>query len=331
MAKTFKVPSSPKINTYVIDNFLGADFTSDASTVDETKSPNCENMIRSVPGKVRKRAGYELLEDFGAYIYGVHTFHVADERLVHAGTKLYKITDPENPIYTGMAEHRSVSFELNMKLFILDGVAIKVYDGNTVQRIDAVGYIPTLSISKNPEGGGTDYQPLNLIQPAFIEQFYVDADHSTAKDFQLTFGNLDATTVLAWVLNSSGEWVAKTETTDFTVDRQTGKVTFVTAPGTSPVTGEDNVKIQAYRTVSGYADRVNHCTIGALFGVNGADDRLFISGNSDKGVGQDGNYYSYINYDWFSQQYDPTYFADTWYSKLGSDSSAIMGYSIINN
>lgn len=331
MATSFKIPPSPSIKTYVIGRFLGADFTSDSSTVDETKSPNCENMIRSVPGKIRKRTGYEELEDFGGRIYGVHRFAVADEHIVHAGTNLYKMDDSTTPIYTSMAAHRSVSFELNSKLFILDGTSIKVYDGTTVQRIDQVGYIPTVTISKNPEGGGKDYQPLNLVQPAFIEQFYVDADHATTKDFQLTFGNLDATTVQAWVLDGSGNWVAKTEGTHFSVNRTTGKVTFTTAPGQSPVTGEDNVKIQAYRTVAGYADRVNHCTIGALFGVNGADDRLFISGNSDKGIGTGGNYYSYINYDWFSQQYDPTYFGDTWYAKLGSDSSAIMGYSIINN
>lgn len=331
MAVNFKIPASPSIKTYVIGQFLGADFTSDSSTVDETKSPNCENMIRSVPGKIRKRVGYEELDDFTDHIYGVHRFAVADEYIVHAGEKLYKLGDDTyTPIYTSMAEHRSVAFELNSKLFILDGTAIKVYDGTTVQRIDQCGYIPTLTISKNPSGGGTDYQPLNLVQPAFIEQFYVDANHSGDTDFQLTFGNLDATTVKAWILDAGGNWVAKVEGTDFSVNRTTGVVHFDAPPGQSQVTGEDNVKIQAYRTVAGYADRVNHCTIGALFGVNGADDRLFISGNSDKGL-NGGQYYSYINYDWFSQQYDPTYFGDTWYAKLGSDSSAIMGYSIINN
>jgi hypothetical protein len=83
--------------------------------------------------------------------------------------------------------------------------------------------------------------------------------------------------------------------------------------------------------VEGYADRINHCTIGAMFGVNGANDRLFVSGNPDQGVNSDGDLFTFINCDWFSQQYDPTYFADVWYSKLGSDTSAIMGYSIINN
>lgn len=330
MAVSFNIPPSPKIHVYQSDKFLGADFTSDASTVDDTKSPNCENMIRSVPGKVRKRMGYHKVAEYGAQVYGVHKFSTTDEYLVHAGDKLYKWGD-DTPIYEHMAEHRSVAFELNMKLFILDGTALKVYDGTNVSLATDLAYIPTLTIAKDHTGGGTDYEPLNLLQPAFIELFYVKQEQATVTDFQLTFGGLDDTPVKAWVMASDGSWTLKEETTDFTVDRQTGKVTFLTAPGASPVTGEDNVKIQAYRTVEGYADRINHCTIGALFGVNGAGDRLFISGNSDKGIGTDGKLFSYINYDWFSQQYDPTYYGDTWYAKLGSDASAIMGYSIINN
>ena len=338
MAVSFKVPQSPKRQAYQCTTFLGADFTSESSTVDDTKSPNVENMIRSVPGKVRKRMGYHKICDCGASIYGVHYLSITDVWIIHAGTNLYKLSDFDDieegtfptPIYTQMAQHRSVSFQLNQQLVILDGTKIRIYDGTTVQPIENVAYIPLLTISKDCTGGGTDYEPLNLLQPGFIEQFYVKAEQATVTEFQLTFGGLDATTVLAWVLNSSGEWVAKTENTDFSVDRITGKVTFVTAPGASPISGADNVKIQAYRTVPGYADRINHCTIGAMFGVNGSGDRLFVSGNPDQGQ-ESGSLYTYINCDWFSQQYDPTYFADVWYSKLGSDTSAIMGYSIINN
>ena len=360
MAVNFKIPNSPKKQVYLAENFLGADFTSEASTVDDTKSPNVENMIRSVPGKIRKRMGYTLFADYHECIYGVHHLSTTDVWLIHAGNKLYNLTAPKGSfwtdhfynyivtenedkilfntddievtlVYEGMAEHRSVSFQLNQKLVILDGTKLRMYNGEEVQPIENVAYIPTLSISKDYTGGGTDYEPLNLLQPAWIEQFYVKAEQASVTTFQLTFGGLDDTEVLAWVLNSSGEWVAKEENTDFTVDRTAGKVTFLVAPGASPISGTDNVKIQAYRTVPGYADRVNHCTIGAMFGVNGAGDRLFVSGNPDQGVDSSGNLYTYINCDWFSQQYDPTYFADTWYSKLGSDTSAIMGYSIINN
>lgn len=362
MAVNFNIPKSPTKQVYESNNFLGADFTSEASTVDDTKSPNVENMIRSVPGKIRKRMGYKLFADYGETIYGVHHLSTTDVWLIHAGNKLYNLTAPKGSkwidhvnnfivdheatpnnilfqtgdvsitlVYTGMAEHRSVSFQLNQKLVILDGTKIRIYDGSTVRPVEDIAYIPTLSIAKDYTGGGTDYEPLNLLQPAFIEQFYVKQEQASEKTFQLTFGGLDATTVKAWLLNSSGEWVEKTESTDFSVDRTNGTVTFTTAPGQSPITGEDNVKIQAYRTVDGYADRINHCTIGAMFGVNGAGDRLFVSGNPDQGYDGDGNLFTYINCDWFSQQYDPTYFADVWYSKLGSDTSAIMGYSIINN
>ena len=355
MAVSFNIPKSPAKQVYESTKFLGADFTSESSTVDDTKSPNVENMIRSVPGKIRKRMGYEKLFDYKAPIYGVHHLSTTDIWLVHAGNKLYNLYAPKGGkwidhsdnyitdeasnnivllngdvdgtvIYTGMAEHRSVSFQLNQKLVILDGTKARIYDGTTVQPIEDIAYVPTLTISKDYTGGGEDYEPLNLLQPAFIEQFYVKAEQSSVTTFQLTFGGLDNTEVKAWLLDGNGDWNLKEEGTDFTVDRRTGVVTFASAPGASPITGEDNVKIQAYRTVAGYADRINHCTIGAMFGVNGANDRLFISGNPDQGVNGDGDLYTYINCDWFSQQYDPTYFADVWYSKLGSDTSAIMGY-----
>lgn len=375
----FNIPASPTIYSYESEAFLGADFTSDSTNVDDTKSPNCQNMIRSVPGKVRKRMGYKLFSDYGEHIYGVHKFTITNALIVHAGNKLYNLNaikgskwidnsdneivddnrdnimfldgNTENQLlYTGMAEHRSVSFQLNQKLVILDGTNIYIYDGQNVQPLSTklsngytysdIAYVPTLTISKDPSGGGTDYEPLNLLQPAFIELFIVTSEHATDKTFQLSFKNLNPVTVLDGVtyftpevslLNSNGEWVAKTYGTDFTYNSEAGTITFATAPGVSPLTGEDNVKIKVWREVAGYADRINHCQIGAMFGVNGANDRLFVSGNPDFGEGENDELYSYINYDWFSQQYDPTYFGDTWYAKLGSDSSAIMGYSIINN
>ena len=361
MAVSFRVPASPQVQVYQNNEFLGADFTSDASTVDDTKSPNMVNMIRSVPGKVRKRMGYKTAFVYDDCIYGAHHLATTNIWLIHSGNKLYYLNivqdhnwiDTDTPsnyivdqadnnillkthladaevIYTGMAQNRSVSFELAQKLIILDGKRALVFDGTTVQTLEASAYIPTIYIGKEPSGGGTPYEELNLMSPGFIEQYYVDSSHAAAKDFQLSFGDLDDTTVQAWILDNDGEWQEQTEGTDFTVDREMGVVTFVTAPGETPASS-DNVKIQAYRTVSGYADRINHCTIGALFGIGGANDRLFVSGNPDRGTDEEGNLYSFINWDWFSNQYDPTYFPDTSWNRLGSDNTPIMGYSIINN
>lgn len=52
-----KLPSADvvKTNAMVINDFYGCDFSSGATNIDPRRSPNCENMIRSSPGRVRKR------------------------------------------------------------------------------------------------------------------------------------------------------------------------------------------------------------------------------------------------------------------------------------
>lgn len=314
MPVSFKVPSSPKRSVAVIDEFLGVDFTNSPSNVDLKKSPNGINMIRDVPGKVRKCMGYETIKTYSDRINGAHFRHGDEEYLIHSGTKLYK---GDTVLYSDMNDARSKSWQIEDNLYIVDGKALLVYDGETVKKASEEAYIPTLTIAKAPSGGGEQYEPLNLMQPGFTELF---GGTATDKTFQLSFSGLDSTPVQAWILNSSGDWVQKTEGTDFSVNRATGAVTFTAAPGESPVSGEDNVKITAFRTVDGYSDRINKCRFGILFGVNGAADRIFLSGNPD-----------YINYDWYCDYNNPLYWPDTGYATLGTAKSAIVGYSIIND
>ena len=298
-----------------IDDFLGVDFSNSPANIDDNKSPNAVNLIRDVPGKVRKRMGYEVIKDYGqGNINGYHTRRGDDKAIVHVGTKMYM---GDNIVYEGANDAISRSWQFNDNLYIIDGKKMLQYDGKSLHTCESVAYIPTITIAKAPGGGGTQYEALNLIQPAFIELFLSDGSSTS---YQLTFGELDNTPVKVWLLDSNANWVEKNEGTDFTVNRPAGIINFTTAPGKSPLTGEDNVKIQAYRTVEGYADRINRCKFGTRFGVNGAFDRLFISGNPD-----------YPNSDWYSQQWDCTYFPDTGYSLLGSSKSAIVGYSIISN
>ena len=67
---TIKLPSSsaPSMSQVRIETFLGVDLTNQASNVDEYKSPNAENMIRDVPGKVRKCMGWYIYEDFEGWM-----------------------------------------------------------------------------------------------------------------------------------------------------------------------------------------------------------------------------------------------------------------------
>lgn len=341
-AVSFKVPASPQTSIQTIDTFLGVDYTNSPANIDIVRSPNAQNMVRDVPGKVRKSLGwytfktYETVENEGEEnevrtplkINGYHALRGDDEYLIHAGTNFYHGDDL---IYSDANDERSKSWQFDDKLYIIDGKKLLVYyktkeipEGETeevtvfhVEPVTATAYIPTLTISKDPSGAGTSYEDLNLLQPGFTEQFLGQAG---VTQYVMSFSGLDDTEVKAQKLAADGTWVNLTENTDFTVDRTTGVITFTTAPGVSPVTGEDNVKITAYRTVEDYADRINKCTIGTLYGVSGGNDRLFLSGNPD-----------YINYDWHSQQYDPTYFPDTSYARLGSDASAIVGYSVVSS
>lgn len=317
MPVQFKAPASRPRSILQVDTFLGVDLTSDPGNVAVTRSPCGTNMIRDVPGKVRKCMGYETIARFQGRVNGYHRRGQDTVGLVHAGTEIYPMDDPDHPLYSQAADHRSKSWQFENKLYILDGKALLVYDGTQIRPASEAAKVPLVTIAKAPGGGGTDYEPLNLLQPKFTEKFAGTVGDTV---YCLTFSGLDATPVTARVLNSAGDWVEKAEGTDFTVDRAAGKVTFKTAPGKSPLTGEDNVEITAARTVEGYAARINQCDIGILFGVNGASDRLFIAGNPD-----------YPNYDWYSGQFDPTYWPDTGYSILGTGRSAIIGYSIINN
>ena len=319
MAVQFKVPAQTKRSTLTIDTFLGADFTNDPANVDIDKSPNVLNMIRDVPGKVRKSMGYQTLASFSDAINGYHTKHGKTNGLIHAGTTIYEGIENPVSVYTGANNARSRSWQFGDKVCILDGKALLIWDGTDVKTATSDAKIPVTLIGGNPAGGGTSYYALNLLSPGFTEQFLGTAGTT---EYHLSYTDLDDTEVTAQVMANDGTWTDLVENTDFSVDRETGVVTFNSAPGESPVTGEDNVKITAYKTVEGYADRVNKCSLGVLYGASGDLNRLFVSGNPDS---------EYINYQWYSAANDPTYFPDTNYQLIGTAKSAIIGYSVISS
>lgn len=330
----FDVPSPQSISVAMIEEFKGVDLNSSPPNVALYRSPYAMNMIRDVPGKVRKRQGYEKTGTYSGRINGV--FRLNEKVLIHAGDSLY--LDGES-IYTGMADERSMGRQFFGKLFIFDGKKALCYgefpkEGQeeeedpekewVIKTLEEAAYVPTIIISRNPTGGGTTLEPINLIGRKFKESFLGTEED---KIYQLTTDNLDEDTVEVRVLEKQAEtedakdtWKDLAEGKDFTVDRTTGKVTFTTAPGKSPVSGMDNIEITAAKTRDGYADKINQCRIMTLFGVNGAIDRIFVSGNPE-----------FPNQDWYCQIKDAFYWGDLWYSVLGQDGSAVVGYSVIND
>ena len=317
----FDIPAAPKKQSMVIEAFRGVDLNNSPSNVHKSRSPEAPNMIRDQVGKVRKRTGYTTMVTApgGGRINGVH--RLGAELLVHAGGKLYRRT------VTGgswgleeigaMADAKSRSFVFDKKLYLLDGSMYRVYDGKTLEPVSSNATVPTVIISRRPTGGGTAYQGLNLLGKKWTESFLGTKE---ATVYQLSADKLDQDPVTAEVLGQDGAWTAKQEGEDFTVDREKGTVTFKTAPGESPVTGQDNVRITAAKTREGYADTINHCTIPAVYGVGGATDRAFLGGNPEK----EGT-------DFYSAFDDPAFFPDTSYTKISRDGGTIAGYTVLSN
>ncbi len=294
MAKTAPV----RQKRITIDRFLGVDFANAETEVDTRRSPWAPNMVADKAGYPEKRPGYTCLQSYPGPVHGMGFFQ--GNMLVHAGTKLY---GPEKTIlYSDMAERRSAFFHWEDKLYILDGSHYLVYDGAQAKEVD--GFIPTTVIGREPSGGGTLFEAVNLLQPKRINSFVSDG---TATEFLLDSMGIDTAEVAVWV---DGE--EKSEGEDYTVDREAGKVIFTQAPADSE--GLDSVTIRFSKTVTGYRERICKCTIAGSFGL-GNDSRVFLTGNPE-----------YPNTDWQSGLYDPTYFPDTGYTRLGSENTAIMGY-----
>lgn len=308
-----------------IDRFYGIDYTTDPSNVSMNQSPYAPNMIRDVPGKMRKCMGYYEVGRYDGSINGFHRLRGENAYLIHAGESIIRVEGDKSTVLFAQANNeRSRSFQYStiengvpvQKLVIQDGKKLLVYDGETVVTAESVATIPTITIAKGSENAAS-YDPVNLLQPKYRESFY--AEDVTVFGMSLTPLDDGSPVVVEW-LNNSGAW-EDISGEIASIDYESGTIT-LNAAKPVVVTGEDNIRITAQKTVEGYADRINKCNIGILYGVNGASDRLFVSGNPDT---------NYLNYDFYSGMNDPTYWPDIGYSTLGSPASAVMGYSIINN
>jgi hypothetical protein len=289
-------------------NFRGVDFSNRKDEVSLYRSPDALNMWKNYKNSkgrcVESRPDIELVKEFADTITGLffYTYHDGSSHMVvHSGTKLY---DNGNVIYSKMAQNKSQYFVYNNLLYIKDGASYLVYDGKAVKEVE--GYIPTTSIGRSAAGGGTIYQDVNLLTGIRKNSFVGDG---TSKDYFVDVESFDTDyKVRVWVND-------KELTTGFTVAASTGKVTFTTAPSEPGTVGQDNVIIQFRKTVSGYRDKIDKCTLLEVF-----DNRVFFAGNPD-----------YPNMLWHCSLEDPTYCSDLDYYPEGMDNSNIKALISGNN
>lgn len=296
MSAPYQFFAADTVQEVVVERFAGVDFASHQTKVDWARSPDACNMIANDTFFPVKRTGYRKVAQFDGEIFGLHRFEA--DTLCHEGKNLWRLNaaGTYTQLYDDMNEGKSTSFLMGGKLWLLDGKTYLVYDGETVQPVRDIAYVPTTTIGSAPAGGGTSLEAVNLLTPKRINTFVGDG---TSKVFQLDCTDID---------------VDSTECTEFSikmVNAVTGKVTFEEAPPDAG--GLANVIISFSKTTE--HPSIDRCRICGLYGGKN-DTRVFLSGNPDE-----------PNCDWQSGLYDPTYFPDTGYTRIGSDASEIMGYA----
>lgn len=301
-------------------NFRGVDFSN--NDVILSRSPYALNMWKNYEESecIQTRPGMRLLNNFGNKILGLFFFNVGNniQILLHIGPKLLKWNNyPNTPasiteLYTSMNITESRSFIYENTLFIMDGINYLEYNGTEIKKVS--GTVPMTSYYKNPDGstsideatdGDLVYQPVNCLTSLRKNAFIADG---TSTEYKLDSQELDVKT--KYLLKVTVKDTELTEDIDFTVNRDTGVVTFNNAPEK-----DSEVIITYSKTNNDYLDRILNCTLLCEF-----DNRIFFSGNPD-----------YPNAVFHCELNDPRYVRDTAYYECGLDLAKIKAIIPGNN
>ena len=292
------------------NSFRGVDYTN--FEVSLYRSPDAKNMwknYKSLGKGIETRPDIETFLELTNTIYGLFFYTIAqvEHMIIHCGVSLYDYNMNTKELKTlkstGMAARRSQSFIYQNLFYIKDGINYLVYDGETISEV--VGYIPTTTISRTPGKGGTDFEKVNVLSNYRKNSFCADGES--------TVYNCDVETFTSSVVRV---WINDVEVTEgFTVNAGAGTVTFDKAPEAPLTDGQDNVVIQFEKKVNGDREKINKCTLLAVF-----DDRVFFSGNQD-----------YPNVVWHCSIDNPTYVENGVYYNEGLDLSPVRALVPGNN
>lgn len=327
----YTVPKQKQMNFYEVGEFKGIDFTTSPIEVDAQRSPYAVNIVNN-DGYMEKRNGYHVLNKIGSCINGVWNIDTTNGEmfLVHTNQSLYQVSSDFQTsvlMLTGMKNERSKGIYFKDYLLIFDGnrtVVFSKFDGTNYEAkfLDQIGYVPTISVGRDSKGSGKDYEERNLMSPYAVNTFYAEkiqngydsegnpiyVDQDT---FILSENNIDSVEVVE-KLNSNAEWE---RITNYTADLAKGEIKFV--PGESPVIGTDNVRVLYKKELNQY-DKINKCNIAEMYGYEGNNDRIFVTGNPEL-----------ANYDYWCEQDNPLYWPDSNFAKIGVE--PILGYSKLSD
>lgn len=290
----------------IYGEFRGVDFRGEE--INLRRSPDSLNVWKDYKEteSIRTRPGLILDTGFPDAVYGI--FFYNGMKLVHSGKNLYTVTSggKKTIIFSSLNKAPGNAFVYENVWYYKDGTNYLKYDGTTVEQIG--GYIPTTSIARKPEGGGTVYEDVNMLTGMRKNTFLSDGGSFV---YFLDVRNLDTDFVPQ--ITHNGEAVPEA---DYTVDYTEGKITFTNYAPDAPLTdGQDNIVVTFKKTVPGYRENILKCNLLQVF-----DNRVFFSGNPD-----------HPNVVWHCSLNDPSYVSDLDYYREGLDTAAVKGMVAGNN
>jgi hypothetical protein len=271
------IPTNTDIAPFVIKKFLGLNLTSTGDTqILDGESGNMSNFVITDDFKLRKCDGYKKVYDFGSQIKGTYTFNNGGEvyLLIVANGNLYKIAqsvleddstwESLTPTLIGsVGDYDTTFFSFDKKVYLLNGHKYYSYDGTTLSEVE--GYTPLVIVNAPPTGGGTDYDPINLLSAKKHMTFNADG---TTTVYQLAEKNIDSVDKV--IVNGTDL------STGYSTNLANGTVTFTTAP----TIGTDNVEIYWSKS-NGDRHFIENMRAGIVYGGD-VDTKVFLYGNENE-------------------------------------------------
>ncbi len=271
------------------------------------KSPDMLNMI--FDGKVlRKREGQQELFHNDTDFISCHKDTFYNYIIFHSGSKLkaYNCADGEiYVLYERLSLKKGVFFSFNGYVYYIgsgDFYKISHTDGKLIAE-QVEGYLPTVLVNCDKNGLGDKNEEFNFLTLGFKVSYSTGA----VRELNIPYAPLDSEKPVTITLG--GEKVRHSE---FTVDYESGKVTFYEEIDS----GHNLLEISAYQKGGEERKKITDCTVFEVFGglLSGvkAGTRVFLSGND--------NFKSTFFY---SDLKNPEYFPVNQFDMAGDDGDKI--------
>ncbi len=236
-----------------------------SDTEDSSFRPDMLNFRITDKYELKKRDGFTAVAQHKTPIRGMWCGEIAGvKQIVYVtGGTVYSIdiASGKTSLCGNIEDGKTNLFSFGGMLYIQNGVDYYRYDGVKIESVE--GHIPIISISTPPEGGGTPYETVNMLNDKRRQLF--------SGDFNVRLYVLAEKELNEIVSVKVGGKV----TNQYETDLAAGTIEFFT-PQPS---GINNIEI-TYRKESNLRQKIIKCSHAMLFGSN-ADTRVFMWGNSD--------------------------------------------------